>query len=134
LFFYYYLFLVNTLRRLILSNNNISSLPPSIGSLINLEYFDISNNPLIVKNGQNDYSCFPREFRHLTNLQTLIIAECTLKHVPVVVWNIVSLQKLDLYRNKVGYIVSDIGKLNNTRNRLSCLTKYFHFLFFFFQR
>jgi Leucine-rich repeat (LRR) protein len=110
------IFLVITLRRLILSNNNLSSLPPSIGSLINLEYLDISNNPLIVRNGRDDYSCFPREFRYLTNLQTLIIAECTLKHIPIAVWNIISLQTLDLYRNKIGYIVGDIGKLNNTKN------------------
>jgi Leucine-rich repeat (LRR) protein len=130
--FFYYLFLVITLRRLILSNNNLSSLPLAIGSLTNLEYLDISHNPLIIKNGHDDYSCFPREFRHLRNLQTLILADCTLKHIPVAVWHTVSLQTLDLNRNKVGYIVSDIGKLKNTKNRLSFLTKYFRSFFFFF--
>ena len=99
-----------TLRRLILSNNNLSGLPPAIGSLINLEYLDISQNPLLVRNGHDDYSCFPREFRHLRNLHTLIVRECGLKHIPVAVWFIVSLQSLDLSRNKVGFIMSEIGK------------------------
>lgn len=110
LFFLYALFLVTNLRRLILSNNNLACLPPSIGFLINLEYLDISINPLIVRNGHDDYSCIPREFRHLKNLQTLIISECTLKHIPIAVWNTLSLQKLDLSRNRTGYIVSEIGK------------------------
>jgi Leucine-rich repeat (LRR) protein len=101
---------VTNLRRLILSNNNLACLPPSIGFLINLEYLDISINPLIVRNGHDDYSCIPREFRHLKNLQTLIISECTLKHIPIAVWNTLSLQKLDLSRNRTGYIVSEIGK------------------------
>jgi len=115
--FLLFVFLVITLRRLILSSNNLSSLPPTIGSLVNLEYLDLSNNPLIVKNGHDDYSCFPREFQYLRKLQTLILSECTLKHIPIVVWRIVSLQTLDLSRNKVGYIVGDIGRLYNTRNR-----------------
>jgi Leucine-rich repeat (LRR) protein len=80
-------------------------------SLINLEYLDISHNPLVVTNGRDDYSCLPREFRQLKKLQTLNLAECSLKHIPVVVWNMVSLQTLDLSRNSVGYIVSDIGKI-----------------------
>jgi Leucine-rich repeat (LRR) protein len=101
---------VTTLRRLILSNNNLACLPPNIGSLVNLEYLNISNNPLIVKNGHDDYSCIPREFRQLKKLHTLIISECTLKHIPIAVWNTPSLQILDLSRNRIGYIVSDIGK------------------------
>jgi Leucine-rich repeat (LRR) protein len=108
--FLYDLFLVTTLRRLILSYNNLACLPPSIGLLINLEYLDISNNPLIVRNGRDDYSCIPREFRHLKNLHTLMLGECTLKHIPVAVWNTTSLQTLDLNRNRTGYIVSEIGK------------------------
>lgn len=107
-----YSILVVTLRRLNLSNNNLSGLPPTVGSLVNLEYLDMSHNPLFVRNGHDDYSCLPREFRHLKNLHTLILAECALKHIPIAVWNTPSLQKLDLNRNKVGYIVADIGKFN----------------------
>ncbi|CAF3723227.1 unnamed protein product [Rotaria sordida] len=109
-----------TLRRLILSNNNLSGLPTSIRALINLEYLDISRNPLRVKNGLDDYGCLPREFRYLRNLHTLIMSECSLKHIPVAVWNTVSLQTLDLSRNKIGYIVGEIGNLINLRHlRLS---------------
>jgi Leucine-rich repeat (LRR) protein len=105
-----YRFLVLTLRRLDISYNNISSLPPEIGLLINLEYLDISHNPLIVQNGRDDYLCFPREFRKLKNLRTLNLTECSLKHIPVVIWSIVSLQILDLSRNRIGFIVSEIGE------------------------
>ncbi|CAF1183875.1 unnamed protein product [Rotaria sordida] len=109
-----------TLRRLILSNNNLSGLPPAINSLINLEYLDLSHNPLVVNNGFDDYSCFPREFNNLKSLKTLILSECALKYIPVAVWNVVSLQTLDLSRNKVGYIVGDIGNLSDIRHlRLS---------------
>jgi Leucine-rich repeat (LRR) protein len=89
-------FVVVTLRRLILSNNNLAGLPPNIRSLVNLEYLDISRNPLRVKNGFDDYSCLPREFRYLRNLQTFIMTECTLKHIPAAIWNAVSPETLDI--------------------------------------
>lgn len=110
------LFSVITLRQLILANNNLAGLPPDIRLLVNLEYLDISRNPLRVKNGLDDYSCLPRELRSLRNLQTLIMAECTLKHLPVAIWSILSLQVLDVSRNKVGYIVSEIGNLTDIRH------------------
>ena len=105
-----------TLRRLVLANNNLAGLPPDIRLLINLEYLDISRNPLRVKNALDDYSCLPREIRSLRNLQTLIMAECTLKHLPVALWSILSLQVLDVSRNKVGFIVSEVGNLTDIRH------------------
>lgn len=98
------------LRRLILANNNLSGLPPAIRFLVNLEYLDLSRNPLRVKNGLDDYDCLPKEFSSLKKLQTLIMAECTLKHIPVAVWSTVSLRILDLSRNRVGFILGEIGK------------------------
>jgi len=128
-FLFFFSFLVTTLRRLVLSNNNLSDLPPIIGSLVNLEHLDVSNNPLVVQNGHDDYSCFPREFRLLKNLQTLIISECALKHIPCVVWTITSLQTLDLNRNKIGYIVGEIG-----RNQIKSLSFSINFVFFLLKR
>ena len=58
-------FLVVPLRRLILANNNLSGLPPAIRFLVNLEYLDLSRNPLRVKNGLDDYDCLPKEFASL---------------------------------------------------------------------
>jgi len=111
---------VVTLRRLILSNNNLAGIPLNIRELVNLEYLDLSRNPLRVKNGVDDYSCLPREFRYLRNLHTLIMAECSLKYIPAVVWTMISLRTLDISRNKVGYIVSEIGNLVDIQNlRLS---------------
>ena len=109
---FFLLSVVVNLRRLVLANNNLAGVPPGIRFLINLEYLDLSRNPLRVKNGLDDYACLPREFSNLRNLQTLILAECTLKHIPVVVWKTASLQTLDLSRNKVGYIVGEIGKFS----------------------
>ena len=39
------------------------------------------------------------------------MAECSLKHIPVAVWSIVSLQTLDLSRNKIGFLMKEIGQL-----------------------
>lgn len=119
---------MTTLRRLILSNNNISGLSPAIGNLVNLEYLDISLNPLIVRNGHDDYSCLPKELRYLKNLLTLNLRECRLQHIPVVVWSMVSLETLDLSRNKVGFIMSELGRLNfssekETKNGAEILLK-----------
>jgi Leucine-rich repeat (LRR) protein len=101
--------LVVTLRRLILSNNHLTSIPTVITLLVNLEYFDIANNPLIVQNGHDDYSCLPVEFSRLTNLHTLIMSDCRLKHIPFVVWHCTSLRTLDLSRNRVGFLMNEIG-------------------------
>ncbi|CAF0988858.1 unnamed protein product [Didymodactylos carnosus] len=105
-----------SLRRLILSSNNLACLPPNICDLINLEYLDFSRNPLRVKNGVDDYTCLPKEFRYLKKLKTLILAECNLKHIPPVVWLTISIENLDLSRNKVGFIVGELGNLTELRH------------------
>ena len=102
--------LVVRLRRLILSENNLSEIPSGIHALINLEYLDISRNPLRLKDDLDDYSCIPREISSLKKLHTLLMAEDTLKHIPVAIWDIASLQSLDLSRNKVSFIPGEIGR------------------------
>ena len=48
------------------------------------------------------------------------MSECTLKHIPPVIWTTISLQTLDISRNKIGFVVSEIGNLTDIRNlRLS---------------
>ncbi|UJR28508.1 hypothetical protein I4U23_009746 [Adineta vaga] len=114
------IFEILNLRRLILSNNNLAHLSSTICSLVNLEYLDISHNPLIIESDFSDDLCFPQEFSCLKNLQTLILVECNLKHIPAVIWNTTSLQTLDLSGNKVGYISSDIGNLIHIRHLRLC--------------
>ena len=107
------LFQVISLRQLILSNNNLSNIPTNIRSLINLEYLDISKNPLRTHKGSDDSPCLPHEFSYLRKFHTLIMVECSLKEIPAVVWEITSLQKLDISRNKIKYIAGEISKLRN---------------------
>ena len=70
-----------TLRKLILTGNNLRSLPAAIGDLFNLEYLDVSKNPLKVKDAE-DTSCFPIEMRLLKILKFISISECNLRYVP----------------------------------------------------
>ncbi|CAF5014911.1 unnamed protein product, partial [Rotaria magnacalcarata] len=45
---------------------------------------------------------------------------CTLKHIPVVLWHTASIETLDISRNKIGYIVGEIGNLTNLRHLRLC--------------
>ena len=103
-----------TLRTLILSSNNLRSLPPEIADLINLEYLDLSKNPLRVKD-VDDVKCLPLEMRLLRNLKYLSISECNLRYIPTTVWLCVSLEKLDISRNKINMLVPDVGNLQRIR-------------------
>lgn len=104
-----------TLRRLILSGNNLRSIPSSISDLFNLEYLDISRNPLRVKDAE-DASCFPIEMRLLKILKFISISECNLRHVPTTIWMCSSLETLDLSRNKISLLVPDVGNLQNLQS------------------
>lgn len=87
-------------------------MPTAILDLINLEYIDLSKNPLRVKD-VDDSNCLPLEMRLLKNLKYLSLRECNLRAIPTTVWLCQSLQRLDLSRNKLGLLVPDIGNLIN---------------------
>lgn len=54
----------------------------------------------------------PIELRLLTNLKFLSLSECNLRHIPLSVWLCVSLESLDISRNKLSLLVPDVGNLN----------------------
>lgn len=95
-----------------MSANNLRSIPSVIVDLINLEYLDLSKNPLRVKD-IDDSSCLPLEMRLLKNLKYLSLRECNMRLIPTTVWLCQSLQFLDLSRNKPGLLVPDVGNLIN---------------------
>lgn len=101
-----------TLKKLILTGNNLRAMPSAIVDLINLEHLDISKNPLKVKD-VDDSNCLPLEMRHLKNLKYLNISECNLRYIPTTVWLCVSVKMLDLSRNKISLLVPDVGNLQN---------------------
>ncbi len=106
------MFSETTLKKLILSGNNLRSLPSAIADLVNLEHLDLSRNPLKVKD-VDDPNCLPYEMSSLVKLKYLSISECNLRFLPSTLWMITSLNTLDLSRNKLGLIVPDIGNLSN---------------------
>ena len=88
-------YLETTLRTLILKNNNLRSIPAEISDLHNLEYLDLSKNPLKVKDAE-DVSSLPIELRLLVNLKYLNLRECSLRHIPMSVWLCITLETLDM--------------------------------------
>jgi Leucine-rich repeat (LRR) protein len=88
-------YLETTLRTLILRNNNLRSIPSEISDLHNLEYLDLSKNPLKVKDAE-DVSSLPIELRLLVNLKYLNLRECSLRHIPLSVWLCITLETLDM--------------------------------------
>jgi Leucine-rich repeat (LRR) protein len=107
-----FLFLETHLRELIVSGNNLRSLPTAIKDLINLEYLDVSKNPLKIRDS-NDVNCFPLEMRYLYKLKRLNVSECNLRYIPSPIWLVPSIEHLDLSRNKLGLLVPEIGSLQN---------------------
>jgi Leucine-rich repeat (LRR) protein len=101
-----------TLIKLILSDNNIRSIPAAIADLVNLEYLDISQNPLKVKD-EEDITCLPLDMRLMKNLRYLNISECNIRFIPTTVWLITSIKHLDISRNKIGLLVPDVANLDN---------------------
>ena len=95
-----------------MSCNNLRSLPVAISGLSNLEYLDLSKNPLKVKD-VDDSHCLPVEMRLLKQLTYFNISECNLRHIPTTVWMCVSIRHLDLSRNKISLLVPEVGNLQN---------------------
>lgn len=80
--------------------------------LVNLEYLDVSKNPLKIKD-ENDSNCFPLEMRLMKNLKNLNISECNLRYLPSVIWLMPTIEQLNISRNKIGLVVPEIGNLTN---------------------
>ncbi len=102
------------MKQLLVSGNNIRSLPTALKELVNLEYLDVSKNPFKIKDA-NDVNCFPLEMRFMSKLKRLNISECNLRYIPSAIWLIPTIEHLDISRNKIGLLVPEIGNLQNLK-------------------
>ncbi|MBT4594457.1 leucine-rich repeat domain-containing protein [bacterium] len=94
--------LVN-LSTLILSGCGISTLPDEIGKLTKLYSLKLQNNPI---------TKFPDEIGKLTDLHFLDISNCKLTEFPENILNLVKLQKLNAAQNSIKSLPLGFGKLN----------------------
>uniref|UniRef100_A0A1I8FDX3 Uncharacterized protein n=1 Tax=Macrostomum lignano TaxID=282301 RepID=A0A1I8FDX3_9PLAT len=80
------------------------------GNLTQLRHLDLSRNGLRCAHPR-DFTSLPKEMETMGRAARVLLSECSLMHIPPAVWSIVGLEKLDISRNKVGAIPSDIMKL-----------------------
>lgn len=93
--------LVN-LRQLILDNNLLEELPESIGNLKRLKRLSVEGNKL---------RRIPKSIGHLQRLRELNLSENQIKSIPQSLGNLCNLELLDLERNKIRAVPIEIGLL-----------------------
>ena len=101
--------LLQQLKDLLLQENNFCCVPEVIGELSNLERLNLAFNPTLSK--------VPKSLGQLKNLESLDLMYCAFRDFPKVVFDIVSLDYLNLAYNTLEEIPEGIGKLKNL-NRL----------------
>ena len=87
-----------------LSDSQLTTLPPEIGTLVNLITLYLYGNQL---------TTLPPEIGRLVNLTTLDVYDNRLTTLPPEIGQLVNLTKLDLYDNKLTTLPSEIGHLEN---------------------
>ncbi len=93
---------LTTLETLDLSDNNFTNLPREISRLKNLQRIDLSHNRL---------RALPKEFSCLVNLKSLFLGRNKLKKVPASIGKLISLNELDLSHNTIKYLTITISNL-----------------------
>jgi len=96
------LFSLTSLKRLYLHNNQLSSLPESIGNLISLRRLDLSTNKLTI---------IPDSIGNMISLRRLEIRGNKLNQLPDSIGNLKSLTLLNLVANKIINLPDSIKKL-----------------------
>ncbi|MHC0061346.1 leucine-rich repeat domain-containing protein [Nostoc sp. UIC 10890] len=98
---------LTNLERLDLGSNQLSSLPPEIVQLTNLQRLYLSSNQL---------SSLPPEIVQLTNLQTLYLFSNQLSSLPPEIVQLTNLQTLDLSDNQLSSLPPEFGQLTNLQS------------------
>jgi Leucine-rich repeat (LRR) protein len=92
------------LQRLEFPNNQLSSLPPEIGNLVNLRDLDLSHNNL---------SSLPPEIGNLSSLVQLKLPNNQLSALPAEIGNLSILRLLYLFDNQLTILPPEIAKLDS---------------------
>jgi Leucine-rich repeat (LRR) protein len=96
---------LTNLEKLILDNNQLTTLPNSIGNLTNLETLFLDNNQLT--------TTLPDSIENLTNLEDLYLDNNQLTILPDSIGNLTNLETLDLKHNQLTILPDSIGNLTN---------------------
>gem|GEM_PF-2081873 len=94
------------LKTLDISDNQLKTLPDSIGNLANLEYLLVDENQL---------KTLPVSIGNLANLKELHVCYNQLKTLPVSIGNLANLQKLVVMNNQLKTLPDSIGDLANLK-------------------
>lgn len=111
-----------TLKELILSNNQLTVFPSELGNLKNLQVLDLSNNSL---------GALPAEIGNLSSLQRLWINGCNLILLPSQIGNLKALSYLGVKDNKLHDFPNEFVKLhhlhwlNCAKNSLNDVSTFF---------
>jgi leucine-rich repeat protein SHOC2 len=102
------------LNGLSLYQNQLYSIPESIGNLTNLTWFNIA---------ENKFTCLPEKFYDLTNLTWLDLCENKFECLPESIGNLTSLTMLDSSYNELTILPNSIGSLSRLKELHLCGNK-----------
>lgn len=85
-------------------NNQLTEIPPSIGTLVNLNRLYLRNNKI---------TAVPKEIGNLTKLQLLLLGKNQISILPSEIGNLNLLIQLRIENNKLTELPNEIGKLTN---------------------
>ncbi|CAB3221902.1 unnamed protein product [Arctia plantaginis] len=100
------LFMCHGLKYLDLSDNEVSTLPAAISSLVNLQHLNISRNTL---------TCLPETMKALKYLAFLDLSVNPLEKLPDAITNLTALQELYLNDTYLEYLPGNFGRLANLK-------------------
>lgn len=112
-----------SLRKLIITNNNIRNISSEIGKCINLQYVNIARNriqtiPSEIFNclklhffdiGNNHIQNIPTEIGNCRNLKEFYVDNNKIRNIPSEIGNCIILQYLDISSNQIKNIPTEIG-------------------------